>query len=55
MNSKAIKVFDLAKEMVDILSTMSKKELKILKLQYEVCFKYIELVEEKKKKTGDDK
>ena len=47
MNSKAIKIFDLAKEIVDILSTMTQKELEYLKLQFEVCFKYTELVEKK--------
>ena len=30
MNSKAIKIFDLAKEIVDILSTMTQKELEYL-------------------------
>ena len=36
MESKAIKIFDLTKEIVDILSTMTQEELKYLKLQYEV-------------------
>lgn len=52
MNSKAIKIFDLAKEIIDILSTMTQEELKYLKLQYEVCFKYIELIKEKEKIIG---
>ena len=43
MDSKANKIFDLAKEMVDILSTMSQEELKYLKLQYEVAFKFADL------------
>lgn len=52
MDSKAIKIFDLTKEIVDILSTMTQKELKYLKLQFEVCFKYTELVEEREEITG---
>ena len=52
MNSKAIKIFDLAKEIIDILSTMTQEELKYLKLQYEVCFKCIELIKEKEKIIG---
>lgn len=55
MNSKAIRIFDLAKEIIDILSTMTQDELKYLKLQYEVCFKCIELIKEKRKIIGDDK
>ena len=43
MNSKANKIFDLAKEIVDILSTMNKEELEFLKLQYEVAFKFADL------------
>lgn len=52
MNSKANKIFDLAKEMVDILSTMSQEELKYLKLQYEVAFKFADL-NKMRKKLGD--
>ena len=49
MNSKAIKIFDLAKEMVEILSSMSKDELKYLKLEYDIVFKSVELTNLKKK------
>lgn len=48
MDSKAIKIFDLTKEIVDILSTMTQEELKYLKLQYEVVFKYDELLKMRK-------
>lgn len=53
MNIKAIKIFDLTKEIVDILSTMTQKELEYLKLQFEVCFKYAKLFEERKEIIGD--
>ena len=43
MNTPAIKIFDLAKEIVDILSGMSKEELMELKLQYEIVFKSLDL------------
>lgn len=52
MDSKAIKIFDLTKEIVDILSTMTQEELKYLKLQYEVVFKYDELLKMRKEITG---
>ena len=52
MDSKAIKIFDLTKEIVDILSTMTQEELKYLKLQYEVVFKYDELLKMIKEITG---
>lgn len=52
MDSKAIKIFDLTKEIVDILSTMTQEELKYLKLQYEVVFKYNELLKMRKEITG---
>lgn len=55
MNSKAIKVFDLVKEIVDILSTMSQDELKYLKLKYDIAFKSVELTNlEKKLKESDN-
>ena len=41
--SPAIKIFDLAKEILDILSNMSKDELMELKLMYEITFKRVEL------------
>ena len=53
MDSKAIKIFDLTKEIVDILSTMTQEELKYLKLQYEVAFKYDELLKMRKEIIGD--
>lgn len=43
-NTPVIKIFDLAKEMIDILSNMSKDELMELKLMYEITFKRLELV-----------
>ncbi len=52
MNSKANKIFDLAKEMVDILSTMNQEELKFLKLQYEVAFKFADLHKMRKRLEG---
>lgn len=52
MDSKAIKIFDLTKEIVDILSTMTQEELKYLKLQYEVVFKYDELLKMRKEIIG---
>ena len=54
MDSKAIKIFDLTKEIVDILSTMTQEELKYLKLQYEVVFKYDELLNMRKEIIGKD-
>jgi hypothetical protein len=54
MNDKAIKIFDLAKEMVDILSSMNKDELKYLKLEYDIVFKRVELIALKKKLQGSD-
>ena len=54
MNSKAIKIFDLVKEMVDILSSMNKDELKCLKLEYNIAFKSVELTNLKKKLKGSD-
>ena len=53
MESKAIKIFDLAKEIIDILSTMTQEELKYLKLQYEVVFKYSDLLEIRKNLGGN--
>lgn len=53
MDSKAIKIFDLTKEIVDILSTMTQEELKYLKLQYEVVFKYDELLKMRKEIIGN--
>lgn len=52
MSSKAIKIFDLTKELVDILSTMTQEELEYLKLQYEVVFKYEELLKMRKELIG---
>ena len=52
MDSKVIKIFDLTKEIVDILSTMTQEELKYLKLQYEVVFKYNELLKMRKEIIG---
>lgn len=54
MDSKAIKIFDLTKEIVDILSTMTQEELKYLKLQYEVVFKYDELLKMRKEIIGGE-
>ena len=54
MNDKTIKIFDLAKEMVDILSSMNKDELKYLKLEYDIAFKRVELANLKKKLQGSD-
>ena len=54
MNDKTIKIFDLAKEMVDILSSMNKDELKCLKLEYDIAFKRVELATLKKKLQGSD-
>lgn len=53
MESKAIKIFDLTKEIIDILSTMTQEELKYLKLQYEVVFKYSDLLEIRKNLGGN--
>lgn len=54
MNNKAIKIFDLVKEIVDILSTMNQDELKYLKLKYDIAFKSVELTNLKKKLRGND-
>ena len=54
LNDEAIKIFDLAKEMVDILSSMDKDELKCLKLEYDIVFKRVELANLKKKLQGSD-
>lgn len=54
MNNKAIKIFDLVKEIVDILSTMNQDELKYLKLKYDIAFKSVELTNLKKKLKGSD-
>ena len=52
INSKELKIFDLAKEIVDILSTMSQEELKCLKLEYDIAFKSVELKELKNRLGG---
>ena len=54
MNSKANKIFDLAKEIVDILSTMNKEELEFLKLQYEVAFKLADLKKMRERLEGNN-
>jgi|GEM_PF-6300646 hypothetical protein len=54
MNNKAIKIFDLVKEIMDILSTMNQDELKYLKLKYDIAFKSVELTNLKKKLKGSD-
>ena len=54
LNDKTIKIFDLVKEMVDILSSMDKDELKCLKLEYDIAFKRVELANLKKKLQGSD-
>jgi hypothetical protein len=54
VNNKAIKIFDLVKEIVDILSTMNQDELKYLKLKYDIAFKSVELTNLKKKLKGSD-
>ena len=51
-NSKELKIFDLVKEIVDILSTMSQEELKCLKLEYDIAFKSVELKELKNRLGG---
>ena len=40
---KINRVYDLVKEIVDIMNTMSLKELQMFKLEYEIIFKQIEL------------
>ena len=52
INSKELKIFDLAKEIVDILSTMSQEELKCLKLEYDIALKSVELKELKNRLGG---
>ena len=52
MEDKAIKIYDLTKEIVDILSTMSQEELKCLKLEYDIAFKSVELKELKNRLGG---
>ena len=42
-NEKINRVYDLVKEIVDIMSTMSLKELQMFKLQSEIVFKQVEL------------
>ena len=42
-NEKINKVYDLVKEIVDIMNTMSLKELQMFKLEYEIAFKKVEL------------
>lgn len=54
MNSKANKIFDLAKEIVDILSTMNQEELNFLKLQYEVAFKFADLKKMRERLEGNN-
>ena len=54
METPAIKIFDLAKEIVDILSNMSKDELMELKLQYDIVFKQLDLVNLRKKMKGNN-
>ena len=53
-NTPAIKIFDLAKEMIDILSNMSKDELMELKLMYEITFKRLELVKIRERLKDSD-
>ena len=40
---KISRICDLVAEIVDIMNTMSLKELQIFKLEYEIVFKQIEL------------
>ena len=54
METPAIKIFDLAKEILDILSSMSKDELMELKLMYEITFKRVELANLRKKMKGNN-
>ena len=54
METPAIKIFDLAKEILDILSNMSKDELTELKLMYEITFKRVELANLRKKMKGNN-
>ena len=54
MNSPAIKIFDLVKEMIDILSNMSKDELMELKLMYDITFKKLELVKIRERLKDSD-
>lgn len=54
---KINRVFDLAKEIVDIMSSMSLKEIQMFKLEYEIAFKKVELskLEEDLVEKVDDK
>lgn len=54
METPAIKIFDLAKEIVDILSNMSKDELMELKLQYDIVFKQLDLINLRKKMKSNN-
>ena len=49
IETPATRIFDLAKEIIDILSNMSKDELMELKLMYEITFKRVELANLRKK------
>ncbi len=42
-NEKINRVYDLAEEIVDIMSNMSLKEMQMFKLEYEIAFKQVEL------------
>ena len=42
-NEKINRVYDLVNEIVDIINTMSSKELQMFKLQYEIVLKQVEL------------
>ena len=53
-DTPAIKIFDLAKEILDILSNMSKDELMELKLIYEITFKKVDLANIRKRLKDSD-
>ena len=42
-DEKINRVYDLVKEIVDIMFSMSLKELQMFKLEYEIAFKKVEL------------
>ena len=53
-DEKINRVYDLVKEIVDIMNTMSLKELQMFKLEYEIAFKKVELNKLKNEEVKDN-
>lgn len=52
-NEKINRIYDLAKEIADIISGTSLKEIQMFKLEYEIAFKKVELNKLKNEKVEE--